>query len=474
VTTEQVGGPEAYWKQALTQAKDGRIDEAERLLGILRTVNRAEEVTLSEIAMVDCLIALRRREVETARRAAEIACRQADVKHWLRRAVLGDVPSLPPGAARLLDDLINDEAPARGFPWRRALPWGVAAAVVVAAGGVWWSQRPKSVPRSEQAAAEIGEASNLDGETATKDAVSADESETVAAAEQNARAAQDDRNTQTSSSRNLAGLPDYQRMKKNVGMVIIRAKVMKDNGETLWYPFQVGSTFAISPEGLMLTNRHVVDFGPEIQEKYAVVVDWDIIVAFGPDEEDWLNAKVVHSSSYIDVAVLHVDRTFEAPLRFAPTYSPGEAVYAYGFPSKAGELDSYLNPETTQKTDMLKQRILKKGDLPGMEDVFSKGDFIVSVYSGIISAIRNSEQGIFIQTDAAVYGGNSGGPLVDAAGDVVGMVTLGRTDVENINGALAWPSLRDDLEFIDGITWPSLGDMEKAAEPQDQTQSQPQ
>ena len=46
-----------------------------------------------------------------------------------------------------------------------------------------------------------------------------------------------------------------------------------------------------------------------------------------------------------------------------------------------------------------------------------------SISKGIISAIR--QQGTMIQTDAAINGGNSGGPLIEKSGCVVGMNTAG-------------------------------------------------
>ena len=53
----------------------------------------------------------------------------------------------------------------------------------------------------------------------------------------------------------------------------------------------------------------------------------------------------------------------------------------------------------------------------------SPDDYEYSISKGIISSIR--DQGTLLQTDAAINGGNSGGPLIEKSGCVVGMNTMG-------------------------------------------------
>jgi S1-C subfamily serine protease len=76
---------------------------------------------------------------------------------------------------------------------------------------------------------------------------------------------------------------------------------------------------------------------------------------------------------------------------------------------------------------------------PG-EDVLALGaprGFSQTVTRGIVSALRREGDLVFVQTDAAVNPGNSGGPLVDRDGRVVGVVTLKRADAEAIGLAVA-------------------------------------
>ena len=134
-----------------------------------------------------------------------------------------------------------------------------------------------------------------------------------------------------------------------------------------------GSGFIISPDGLILTNHHVVDGADEIK------------VHLTDDRE--FNAKVIGSDAKTDVAVIKIDGN-DLPcvkLGNSKDVKVGEWVAAIGAPF-------------------------------GLEN---------TVTSGIVSAkSRNlpSDQFVpFIQTDAAVNPGNSGGPLFNMKGEVIGI-----------------------------------------------------
>ena len=85
------------------------------------------------------------------------------------------------------------------------------------------------------------------------------------------------------------------------------------------------------------------------------------------------------------------------------------------------------------------------------------GQFASTVTQGIISAIREPEEYEegeedddvgevkVLQTDAAINPGNSGGPLINMAGQVVGVNTWGWEDADNINLAIASEALDDFL-----------------------------
>jgi serine protease Do len=80
-----------------------------------------------------------------------------------------------------------------------------------------------------------------------------------------------------------------------------------------------------------------------------------------------------------------------------------------------------------------------------------------TVTTGIVSAVRtlsdhygNWEQ--YIQTDAAINGGNSGGPLVNLKGEVIGINTWGfvAEDIEQLNFAIPIANAKALLEKVTG------------------------
>jgi len=142
-----------------------------------------------------------------------------------------------------------------------------------------------------------------------------------------------------------------------------------------------GSGVIISADGYVVTNNHVVADARQV----------DVILAGGKQ----LRAKIVGTDRFADLAVLKVDGdqiTNAATFGNSENLSPGESVVAIGSP-----LGKFKNTVT------------------------------VGVVSAMDRSIRISEnyqmEGL-IQTDAAINQGNSGGPLINLAGEVVGINTL--------------------------------------------------
>jgi serine protease Do len=141
-----------------------------------------------------------------------------------------------------------------------------------------------------------------------------------------------------------------------------------------------GSGVFISEQGFILTNNHVVEGTKEVT----------IVLSDGRQEK----ASIVGSDPYADIAVLKMNGTAPnvAHLGNSDVLNPGETVIAIGSPL---------------------------------------GDFKNTVTVGVVSATgRSIDTGDgyqiegLIQTDAAINQGNSGGPLVDLAGEVIGINTL--------------------------------------------------
>jgi len=139
-------------------------------------------------------------------------------------------------------------------------------------------------------------------------------------------------------------------------------------------PFHgLGSGFIVSSDGLILTNAHVVNDAKQVTVKLS-------------DRREF-NAKVLGSDTATDIAVLKIDA------KGLPTVSLGD--------SKSVQVGDY---------------VLAIGAPYG---------FAQTATQGIVSAKGRSLPGDsyvpFIQTDAAVNPGNSGGPLFDAEGQVIGI-----------------------------------------------------
>lgn len=169
----------------------------------------------------------------------------------------------------------------------------------------------------------------------------------------------------------------------------------------------VGSGFAIS-EHLILTNAHVVDaFRQFVIETY---------------DGSRYTGELILSDSVTDLSVIEVKDVALTPLQPHMPPPMGSDVYAIGAPS-------------------------------GLSYTVSKG---------VLSTVDRQVRGVtYLQTDASISPGNSGGPLLDQYGGVIGVNTLSVEDVQNV--ALAIP-IQTALSFLEqnGITVPAAG--ESAAE----------
>jgi len=140
----------------------------------------------------------------------------------------------------------------------------------------------------------------------------------------------------------------------------------------------LGSGVIVRPDGVIVTNNHVVEGGQEIT------------VALADRRE--LPARVLLADPRTDLAILKID------------------------PPKGEKLPALALNDTGD---------LQVGDLVlAIGDPFGVGQ---TVTNGIVSALNRTADpsgdaaSSFIQTDAAINPGNSGGPLVDMNGDIIGI-----------------------------------------------------
>ncbi len=159
--------------------------------------------------------------------------------------------------------------------------------------------------------------------------------------------------------------------------------------------YSIGSGFAISGDGLILTNNHVIEGGGEITLYYA--------------DKTTGKAKVVWTDPNLDVAVLTSNR--QIPYLDTNITEPivGEPVYALGTP-----LTLEFKHTITHGIVSATNRTLESQS-----------------FSGQTSFIQS-----LIQHDAAINPGNSGGPLINSIGQVIGINTLKASEGEGIGFAV--------------------------------------
>ena len=136
----------------------------------------------------------------------------------------------------------------------------------------------------------------------------------------------------------------------------------------------VGSGFIVSPDGYIVTNAHVVDGAKTVTVKL--------------NDRREFTAKVIGADKRTDIALIKIEAKTPLPaldLSHPAPVKQGEWVIAIGSPF-------------------------------GFENSVTAG-----IVSGVHRALPGGQMTPFIQTDVAVNPGNSGGPLLNAAGQVVGV-----------------------------------------------------
>ncbi|MGD0977313.1 MAG: trypsin-like peptidase domain-containing protein [Minisyncoccia bacterium] len=171
-----------------------------------------------------------------------------------------------------------------------------------------------------------------------------------------------------------------------------------------------GSGFIVHPDGLVLTNKHVV-FDPD--SEYTVIAT---------DEKEY-PGRVISRDPINDVAVLKINATGLPTVQLGNSnkIELGQTVIAIG-----NALGLFTNT-------------VSKGIVSGLDRKISAS----LGQGGQIENLRN-----VIQTDVAINQGNSGGPLVNLDGEVVGINTAIIFGAQNIGFALPINWAKNDLEDI--------------------------
>lgn len=203
-------------------------------------------------------------------------------------------------------------------------------------------------------------------------------------------------------------LPDFAGVARDVGPSVVGVISTVQNGGGRLKG--IGSGMIVSVHGEVLTNEHVVRDAADIKVQLS--------------DHTQVRADVVVADPLLDLALLQVRGDFSSlqPVVFRERDpAPGEWIMAIGQPFGLGD---------TVTVGVVSGLRRDYGDLGRPPDLDPEG-----IWS-------------FIQTDASINIGNSGGPLVDLDGKVVGLTTAVRRDGQGL--AFAIPSAMA-MAFVDEV-----------------------
>jgi len=169
----------------------------------------------------------------------------------------------------------------------------------------------------------------------------------------------------------------------------------------------IGSGFIISADGLVVTNKHVV---ADTQAKYRVITK---------DDKEY-EVKKIYRDPVNDLAILKIDASGLKPVELGDSdkLKVGQFVIAIGT-----ALGQFRHTVTT-------------GVISGLGRGITAG----SPFEGYVERLDN-----VIQTDAAINPGNSGGPLLNSAGQVIGVNVAVAAEGQNIGFALPINLVKESL-----------------------------
>lgn len=214
-------------------------------------------------------------------------------------------------------------------------------------------------------------------------------------------------------------------VESGVGLVVCGTTEISESGERREVVESTGTAFAISRDGYLLTNHHVVESvynrmqidlplkqdesGREFQQKP------EIWVLFGGSQQ--FSARIVALSSKYDLAILKIVRTDGPYFRLSERdhIARGTKVYALGFPGAAAD-------ELSEAEEF--ESAIKQVRATTLNSALKERDKVYTQTHGEVSRVVSEQAGTsWLQHSAPMSWGNSGGPLITEDGVVVGINT---------------------------------------------------
>jgi len=184
----------------------------------------------------------------------------------------------------------------------------------------------------------------------------------------------------------------------------------------------IGTGFVVSEKGIIVTNKHVVS---QSSGKYTVVTN----------DDRKLDVVRIYRDPVLDLALVQVSGNDLKPLELGDSskLKVGQTLIAIG-----NALGRFTNTVTTGVVSGLGRRVVA-------------GD----PFGGSLESLDN-----LIQTDAAINPGNSGGPLLNSAGQVIGVNVATTEGAQNIGFAIPINSVKaivDEFVTKGSVSRPFLG-----------------
>ena len=201
-----------------------------------------------------------------------------------------------------------------------------------------------------------------------------------------------------------------EKVSKSVVSIVTSTKTTNYFGQS-YDSSAAGTGVIVTADGYILTNKHVINGATKV----TVVLD---------DGTTYENVEVITADPLNDIAFLKVKDVSDLPaatLGDSKTISVGQQVIAIG-----NALGQYQNTVTA--------------------GIISGTGRSVTASDG--TGTNTETLSDMIQTDAAINSGNSGGPLVNAAGEVIGINTATSTSAENMGFAIPISSVKGMLKQL--------------------------
>ena len=217
-----------------------------------------------------------------------------------------------------------------------------------------------------------------------------------------------------------------EHVEKKVAFVVCGVSAINSDGEIREKPVNTGSGFLVNDQGYVFTNKHVVEKADNFSratdkinkikrdygfEKFAPTI-W---VFFGSNEK--YETEVIHVSENYDFAILkakEIPKSYYFKISSSEEIPRGTTVKTLGFPGSSRD----------QMRSFEEEASIDAAEKNTVQDWFLEDDFKYIQKVGTVSVNKDiTGKGKIIEHDATINHGNSGGPLINENGVVVGINT---------------------------------------------------